>query len=94
MGSTRSVSKCDYPGCGTELKPLFNSLYCPNEDKHGKTKTILEMQDALSKPRLWIPYAGPTPSYAAQCTHPAYVVFPSGIHICKLCNFKSPKPFP
>jgi len=34
-----SRTKCDV--CGGEMKPLFSTLFCPDEDKpdHGKTST-------------------------------------------------------
>lgn len=25
---------CDFPDCGTELKPLFQTFFCPNEEQH------------------------------------------------------------
>lgn len=52
--------------CGTELKPLFTGVYCPNENLHERVanlKAYLEAKqaevnralDQVANPRFWIP---------------------------------------
>ncbi len=76
MASTDSL--CDYPGCGTKLKPLFTSLYCPKEDRHGKSwqdtldeynKVIGDAQNLMAKPRIFSP--GPVYGIPAFLPHTA-----------------------
>jgi hypothetical protein len=82
MGYMASHSDtCDYPGCGTKLKPLFSSLYCPNEEKHGKSdkaaeyaRIIKEAQDLMAKPRIWVNYPAPgIPAFTPHTAPPSAV---------------------
>lgn len=42
--------RCQSPGCGTPLKPLFSTLYCPNESKHAFLATVDSEKNNCSHP--------------------------------------------
>jgi hypothetical protein len=94
---------CDYPGCGTKLKPLFSSLYCPLEESHGKLgalqKVIAEAQDLMAKPRIWGPYPSlgipaVIPHTAAPpCPHHSTVTM-NGVTKCLQCGEELTTPYP
>jgi hypothetical protein len=89
MASTESL--CDYPGCGTKLKPLFSSLYCPNEEEHGKTSKAKTAAAITS----YYAAAG-YPSFAAflpACTHHSTVTM-NGVTKCLTCGEELTTPYP
>lgn len=90
MAST--VLRCDYPGCDTELKPLFSSMYCPNEDNHGKAKPA---SAALYDERKAIQTYGwnPFTAFLPACTHHSTVTM-NGVTKCLVCGEELTTPYP
>ena len=89
---------CDFPGCGTKLKPLFSSLYCPNEEEHGKTskaKTVAAITSyyaAAGYPVYGIPAFIPHTS-APPCPHHSTVTM-NGVTKCLQCGEELTTPYP
>lgn len=48
--SLRPGTKCPATGCGTELKPLFSTLYCPNEGAHARLAAAAEKKNNCQHP--------------------------------------------
>lgn len=89
MAST--VLRCDYPGCDTELKPLFSSMYCPNEDNHGKAKYG---RIAITPEVYKASFGGfGIPAWVPACHHPITIT-QGGVTKCTTCGEEMTTPYP
>ncbi len=64
--------ECPEGYCRAELKPLFQSFYCPREDEHQALKAA---QEAETKRQL-----------GSDCNHPVYTMYSPGVTTCLVCG--------
>ena len=79
---------CQVPGCGTKLKPLFSSLYCPNEEEHGKSRTSLAKTVAAINS-----YYAAAGYLVPPCPHHSTVTM-NGVTKCLTCGEELTTPYP